>query len=286
MHGAGNDFVVLDLRHLSLRMDESLARALADRRTGVGCDQVISLEPSERGDVFMRIHNPDGSEAQACGNATRCVASLIFTENGQKNAVIETVAGLLHSQTTADDWIQVDMGPAYLDWREIPLAGEMDSLRLDLSLEPEHGPRLSDPCAVGMGNPHAVFFVDDMDAVDIPAVGPILENHALFPERANIGFVQMLGADKFRLRVWERGAGLTLACGSGACAALVAAHRRGKCGRRARLTLDGGELVIEWRAGDGHVLMSGPVATAFSGVLDESLLDTQRAHGSRPRSVA
>ena len=272
MHGAGNDFIVLDLRQLSLRMDAALARALADRRTGVGCDQVISLEPSERGDVFMRIHNPDGSEAQACGNATRCVASLIFVENGQDHAVVETVAGLLRSRMVENGWIQVDMGPAHLEWRDIPLAHEMDTLSLDLSLEPAAGPRLTEPCAVGMGNPHAVFFVDDMDTIDIPAVGPVLEHHALFPERANIGFVQMMGADEFRLRVWERGAGLTLACGSGACAALVAAHRRGKCGRRARLTLDGGELIIEWRAEDGHVLMSGPVATSYAGVLDESLL--------------
>ncbi len=283
MHGAGNDFVVLDLRQASWRVDPGLARALANRRTGVGCDQVISLEPTERGDVFMRIHNPDGSEAQACGNATRCIASLIFAENGQNSAVIETVAGLLQSRMTDDGWIEVDMGPAYLDWRDIPLAHEMDTLSLDLSLEPAAGPRLAEPCAVGMGNPHAVFFVDDMDAIDIPAVGPILEHHALFPERANIGFVQMTGADAFRLRVWERGAGLTLACGSGACAALVAAHRRGKCGRRARLTLDGGALVIEWRAEDGHVLMSGPVATSYAGVLDESLL---AARQDPRRSVA
>jgi len=283
MHGAGNDFVVLDLRQASWRVDPGLARALANRRTGVGCDRVISLEPTERGDVFMRIHNPDGSEAQACGNATRCIASLIFAENGQNSAVIETVAGLLQSRMTDDGWIEVDMGPAYLDWRDIPLAHEMDTLSLDLSLEPAAGPRLAEPCAVGMGNPHAVFFVDDMDAIDIPAVGPILEHHALFPERANIGFVQMTGADAFRLRVWERGAGLTLACGSGACAALVAAHRRGKCGRRARLTLDGGALVIEWRAEDGHVLMSGPVATSYAGVLDESLL---AARQDPRRSVA
>ena len=283
MHGAGNDFVVLDLRQASWRVDPGLARALANRRTGVGCDQVISLEPTERGDVFMRIHNPDGSEAQACGNATRCIASLIFAENGQNSAVIETVAGLLQSRMTDDGWIEVDMGPAYLDWRDIPLAHEMDTLSLDLSLEPAAGPRLAEPCAVGMGNPHAVFFVDDMDAIDIPAVGPILEHHALFPERANIGFVQMTGADAFRLRVWERGAGLTLACGSGACAALVAAHRRGKCGRRARLALDGGALVIEWRAEDGHVLMSGPVATSYAGVLDESLL---AARQDPRRSVA
>ncbi len=284
MHGAGNDFVVLDLRHTSLRMDAALARALADRRTGVGCDQVLSIEPSERGDAFMRIHNPDGNEAQACGNGTRCVASLLFAESGLDHAVIETRAGLLASRMAEDGFIQVDMGPAYLDWRDIPLAHEMDSLCLDLTLEPDQGPLLSDPCAVGMGNPHAVFFVDDLDAVDLAAVGPVLENHALFPERANIGVVQMLGGDAFRLRVWERGAGLTLACGSGACAALVAAHRRGKCGRRAHLTLDGGALIIEWRADDGHVLMTGPTATAFSGVLDDSLIEAAGRAGSRPRS--
>ena len=284
MHGAGNDFVVLDLRLASLRMDAALARALADRRKGVGCDQVISIEPSNRGDAFMRIHNPDGSEAQACGNGTRCVANLLFAESGRDHAVIETRAGLLPCRVDEGGCIQVDMGPAYLDWQGIPLAHEMDSLRLDLSLEPDRGPRLSDPCAVGMGNPHAVFFVDDLDAVDLATVGPVLEHHALFPERANIGVVQVLGPDALRLRVWERGAGLTLACGSGACAALVAAHRRGKCGRRAHLTLDGGALTIEWRADDGHVLMTGPTATAFSGVLDDSLIEAAARAGSRPRS--
>jgi diaminopimelate epimerase len=284
MHGAGNDFVVLDLRQTSLRMDAALARALADRRMGVGCDQVLSIEPSDRGDAFMRIHNPDGSEAQACGNGTRCVASLLFAESGLDHAVIETRAGLLPSRMADDGLIEVDMGPAYLDWRDIPLAHEMDSLRLDLSLQPDHGPRMSDPCAVGMGNPHAVFFVDDLDAVDLAAVGPVLENHALFPERANIGVVQVLGQDALRLRVWERGAGLTLACGSGACAAMVAAHRRGKCGRRAQLTLDGGALGMEWRAEDGHVLMTGPTATVFSGVLDDSLMDATAQAGSPPRS--
>jgi diaminopimelate epimerase len=272
MHGAGNDFVVLDLRLLPLRVDAALARALADRQKGVGCDQVISLEPSERGDVFMRIHNPDGSEAQACGNGTRCVASLLFAESGRAEAVIETRAGLLPSRWTEEGLIEVDMGPAYLDWRDIPLARAMDSLSLDLSFQPDRGARLADPCAVGMGNPHAVFFVDDMDAVDIPNVGPVLEHHELFPERANIGFVQVLGRDQLRLRVWERGAGLTLACGSGACAALVASFRRGLCGRRAHLQLDGGDLTIEWREGDGHVLMSGGAATAFSGLLDDSLM--------------
>ena len=282
MHGAGNDFVVLDLRQVSLRVDANLARAIADRRTGVGCDQVISIEPSNRGDAFMRIHNPDGSEAQACGNATRCVASLLLEEHDTGKStgqtVIETQAGLLPAQAIEDGWFQVDMGPAYLDWQDIPLSHEMDSLQLDLTLAPEAGsgagPVLSDPCAVGMGNPHAVFFVDDLDTIDIPSVGPALENHALFPERANIGFVQVTGPDQLRLREWERSAGLTLACGSGACAALVASHRRGKCGRRAELTVDGGRLIIEWRAEDGHVLMSGPVATAYRGELDVALLAT------------
>ena len=272
MHGAGNDFVVLDLRHGAVRVDAALARALADRHRGVGCDQVISLEPSQRGDVFMRIHNPDGTEAQACGNGTRCVASLMFAENGRDKTLIETRAGLLEGRLGENGLVQIDMGLAYLDWRDIPLAGQMDSLQLDLDFQRDQGPALTGPCAVGMGNPHAVFFVDDMDAVDIPTVGPVLEHHALFPEQANIGFVQILGPDHLRIRVWERSAGLTLACGSGACAALVAAHRRGKCGRRARLQADGGELIIEWRESDGHVLMSGAVATAYAGVVDHSLM--------------
>ena len=272
MHGAGNDFVVLDLRQSNARVDSTFARVLADRQKGVGCDQVISLEPSHCADVFMRIHNPDGSEAQACGNGSRCVASLLFRESGQDKILIESRAGLLKGEIDPDGLVQVDMGPAYLDWREIPLAFEADTLSLDLTYQPREGPKLTAPCVVSMGNPHAVFFVEDLDAIDIPTVGPILENHDVFPERANIGFVQILGQDRLRLRVWERGAGLTLACGSGACAALVASHRRGKCARRAYLTVDGGELIIEWRETDGHVLMSGGVATAFSGILDESLI--------------
>ena len=271
MHGAGNDFVILDLRQSNARVDATFARVLADRQKGVGCDQVISLEPSRRADVFMRIHNPDGSEAQACGNGSRCVASLLFRESGQDKILIESCAGLLKGEIGPDGLVQVDMGPAYLNWWEIPLAFEADTLSLDLTYQPRQGPKLTAPCMVSMGNPHAVFFVEDLDGIDIPTVGPILENHDVFPERANIGFVQILGQDRLRLRVWERGAGLTLACGSGACAALVASHRRGKCARRAYLTVDGGELIIEWRETDGHVLMSGGVATAFSGILDESL---------------
>ena len=272
MHGLGNDFVVLDLRQRPLLLDAAQARRIGNRRTGVGCDQVIAIEPSSRADAFMRIRNSDGEEVEACGNGTRCVASLLFAELGRQDAVIETVAGLLHATAAEHGQVCVDMGPARLLWNEIPLAREMDTLHVDLSIGPASAPVLSDPCCVNMGNPHAVFFVEDAEATDIMTVGPMLETHPLFPEKANIGFAQVLGRDNMRLRVWERGAGLTMACGSGACAAAVAAIRRGLTERRLRLQLDGGELQLEWRESDGHVLMTGPVATSFSGQLDPGLV--------------
>jgi diaminopimelate epimerase len=263
MHGCGNDFVVLDARAHPLPMSVRRAAAIADRHTGVGCDQLIVIEPAGEGaDAFMRIRNPDGSEAGACGNATRCVAHLVAQDLGRPDLTIRTISGDLASQIQADGSVTVDMGPVRLDWADIPLADPMDTLHLDLAAGP-----VADPAAASMGNPHATFFVQDMDAVPIPSIGPGLEHAALFPQRANIGFVQVLDPGHIRLRVWERGAGLTLACGSGACAAVVNAHRRGLTGRRVRVTVDGGELTIAWRA-DGHVLMTGPVATAFAGELD------------------
>lgn len=272
MHGLGNDFVVLDLRQRPLELDAAQARGIANRRTGVGCDQVIAIEPSEQGDAFMRIRNADGEEVEACGNGTRCVASLLFGELGRDRVTIETVAGLLRASANDDGMVTVDMGPARLQWDEIPLAREMDTLHVDLAIGPASAPVLSDPCCVNMGNPHAVFFVDDVEAIDIHTVGPMLESHPLFPEKANIGFAQVLDRGHVRLRVWERGAGLTLACGSGACAAAVAAHRRDLTGRNMLLQLDGGELHLEWRESDGHVLMTGPVSTSFSGELHPSLV--------------
>jgi diaminopimelate epimerase len=264
MHGCGNDFVVLDRRDAAGRLSPEAAAALADRHTGVGCDQVICLEtPSEGGaDVFMRIQNPDGSEAGACGNATRCVAHLLAAETGRTDLVIRTISGDLPARMLPDGRVRVDMGQARLDWRDIPLAHAMDTLALDLSVGP-----VSRPAAASMGNPHATFFVPDLDAVPIAEIGPVLEHHPLFPARANIGFVQVLAQDRIRLRVWERGAGLTLACGSGACAAQVNAARRGLTGREAAVLVDGGELTIGWRE-DGHVLMTGPVATVFRGEID------------------
>jgi diaminopimelate epimerase len=262
MHGCGNDFVVLDGRARALDVTPARAAAIANRRTGIGCDQVIVLEPAQAGaDAFMRILNPDGDEAGACGNATRCIASLLAAESGRNAVVIRTISGDLPSAVLPDGRISVDMGPARLRWHEIPLAREADTLHLDLA----EGP-LADPAACSMGNPHATFFVDDLTRVPIEAVGPRLEHAALFPDRACIGVAQVLARDRIRLRVWERGSGLTLACGSGSCAALVNAARRGLTGRRATVVLDGGELLIEWGE-DGHVLMTGPVAVAFRGTI-------------------
>ena len=260
MHGCGNDFVVFDDRDGTLRLTAGQAAAIADRRTGVGCDQLIVLEaPSPGADVFMRIRNQDGTEAGACGNATRCVVSLLAAESGRPRQIVRTISGDLASEMLPDGLVRVDMGPVRLDWRDIPLSHPMDTLMLDLSAGP-----VARPAAANMGNPHATFFVEDLDRIDIPRLGPLLEHDSLFPERANIGFAQVLAPDRMRLRVWERGAGLTLACGSGACAALVNAARRGLTGRQAAVLVDGGELTIAWRD-DNHVLMTGPVATSFAG---------------------
>ncbi|HSU05605.1 MAG TPA: diaminopimelate epimerase [Acetobacteraceae bacterium] len=264
MHGCGNDFVVLDERAAPLGLTPARAAALADRRSGIGCDQLITVEPASDGsdaDAFMRIRNPDGTEAGACGNATRCVAALLSCETGRTRLVIRTVSGNLRALVRGGS-VTVDMGLARLDWRSIPLARPADTLHLDLAAG-----SLRDPVAASLGNPHATFFVPDVAAVPIEDVGPTLEHDPIFPERANIGVVQVLAPDRIRLRVWERGAGLTRACGSGACAALVNANRRGLTGRIATVIVDGGELVIEWME-NGHVLMAGPVATSFTGLVE------------------
>jgi len=269
MHGCGNDFVIFDERAGALGLTPARAAAIADRHTGIGCDQFIVIEkppPGDPVDAFMRIRNPDGGEAGACGNATRCVARLLAEETGRPRQIIRTLGGDLTGEVLDDGRVSVDMGAPRLGWLDIPLSRPMDTLLLPLAAD-----GVADPAAASMGNSHATFFVDDLVAIDIPTLGPILEHDPLFPERANIGFLQIVGPDVARVRVWERSAGLTRACGSGACAALVNAHRRGLVGRRARLILDGGELDLEWRE-DGHVMMTGPVATAFTGMIElESL---------------
>lgn len=255
MHGCGNDFVILDERARRLGVDPAQAAALADRHTGIGCDQLIVIEPAKTADAFMRIYNQDGSEAGACGNAARCVADILLRESGRSGVTIRTISGDLAATRCRDGLVQVDMGPVRLDWTDIPLSRPTDTLKLELP---------GGPAAASMGNPHATWFVADLDAVPVATLGPQLEHDPIFPQRANIGFAQVIDPETIRLKVWERGAGLTMACGSGACAALVNAHRRGLTLRRARVIVDGGTLEIEWRD-DGHVLMAGPVATAFHG---------------------
>jgi diaminopimelate epimerase len=268
MHGLGNDFVVIDARAQPLVLSDAQARAIADRKTGVGCDQFIVIEPPKNGstDAAMHIRNADGGEVEACGNASRCVAQLLMREKGKDRVAIDTAAGVIVAENAGGGLVAIDFGPARLDWRQIPLARAMDTLHLDLALGP-----LSDPVAVNVGNPHAVFFVPDAEAIDLKTLGPQLERHALFPERCNIEAATVLSPTRIRMRVWERGVGITRACGTGACATLVAAVRRGLTGRKAEIVLDGGALDIEW-TGDGHVRMTGPVATSFSGTLDDSLL--------------
>ncbi len=255
MHGAGNDFVVFDARSEPLRFTSAQIAQIANRRLGIGCDQLVVLEPSQKADVFMRIYNADGSESSACGNATRCVAWLL-----KKSPVtIETQSGILTCETAGDHLITVDMGAPKLEWQQIPLADAQDTLHVTLE---DDG--LADPVAVNMGNPHIVFFVDDVNAVPLHEIGPRIEHHPLFPERVNVSVAQVVSYDTIKLRVWERGAGETLACGTGACASLVAAHRRGLTGMRADILLSGGTLTIEW---DDTVKMTGPVALSFEGRL-------------------
>ena len=263
MHGLGNDFIVLDGRAKTPALTADMVRRLANRHTGIGCDQLIVIEPP-RGtgvDAFMRILNSDGGEVEACGNAVRCIGALIMDERERDTALVETLAGPVAIRADARG-ITADMGPARLDWRDIPLAREMDTLSLAI----EDGP-LRRPVAVGMGNPHAVFFVDDVERVPLAEIGPRLEHHPFYPKRTNVEVVEVQGPGKLRVRVWERGAGITQACGTGACAALVGAHRRGLIGRSADIELDGGTLAVEWRD-DNHVLMTGPTAITFSGDID------------------
>lgn len=268
MHGLGNDFVIIDGRGSGFSLSRENVRAISERRRGVGCDQLIVLESvaTELADVFMRIYNPDGSESGACGNATRCVASLLMAEKNASHVIVETIAGLLDCEAVGDGLYSVDMGPARLDWRDLPLAQACDTENLGLQAGP-----LKNPVGVNMGNPHAVFMVENAEAIDLDVFGPMVEHDKMFPERANVEAVQVLSTDRIRMRVWERGAGITQACGSGACAALVATARRGLTGRKADVVLDGGSLSIEWMP-DGNVLMTGPVATSFKGIIDPTLL--------------
>jgi diaminopimelate epimerase len=270
MNGLGNDFVVLDVRAHALALKAAQIAAIADRKRGIGCDQVIALEPSEFADVFMRIWNADGGEVGACGNAARCVAALLVAERGSPHVMIETESGLLQATLNQDRSVTIDMGAPRFNWDEIPLAEPFDDTRR-ITLQTDD-PELSAPSAVNVGNPHCIFFVSDVEANDLGRLGPSLEHHKLFPERANISLAQVTGPGSLRLRSWERGAGLTRACGTAACAAAVAAVRRGLTGRVVTVTLPGGDLVIDWREDDDHILMTGPFALDYEGTLPPELL--------------
>ncbi|WP_323991362.1 diaminopimelate epimerase [Nguyenibacter sp. L1] len=260
MHGLGNDFVIVDERARRHGLSPARIAALADRHRGIGCDQFVVLRPAcrEGADVFVRFFNADGSEAGACGNASRCVAEWLRREEGLRECVLQTRAGLLPAWIGQDGAVTVDMGPPALEWRDVPLSQAADTLHLPLA---------GDPAAASMGNPHATFFLADMLDMDPSVAGPLLEHDPLFPERANIGFAQVRARDAMRLRVWERGSGLTLACGSGACAAVVNAVRRGLVDRACAVEMDGGTLSIAWRESDGHVLMTGPATVSFTGAV-------------------
>ncbi len=255
MHGLGNDFVVIDRRRDEGVVSPELARAMGDRHFGVGFDQLAVIEDCAQADLALSFYNSDGSTAGACGNATRCIAHHEMNRRGTGRLSLRTERGILQAVMRDDGIASVNMGQPLLGWRDIPLAREMETLAL---------PMEGDPTATGMGNPHCSFFMDDIAAIDLETFGPAHEHHALFPERTNVQIAQIIGPDHIRMRVWERGVGITLASGSSSCAVGVAAHRRGLTGRSVRIDLDGGRLEIDWRE-DG-VWMAGPTAHVFDGV--------------------
>lgn len=269
MNGLGNDFVVIDLRRSKSMMSAAVATAIADRKTGIGCDQVITIE--DRDGPFMGVWNADGSEVGACGNAARCVGAILMDESGDAGVAFETMSGEISAERAASGRISVDMGIPKFHWRQIPLAEETQDTRfVDIKLGPIDKPVLWGPSAVNMGNPHCIFFVENAEAQALDKFGPMIENHPMFPERANVSVAEVRGRQFIRLRVWERGAGITKACGTAACAALVAANRRRLTERKATVELDGGILAIEWRD-DDHVIMTGPYELEFEGVLPDGV---------------
>jgi diaminopimelate epimerase len=276
MNGTGNEIVVVDMRDggkAAITADE--VRAVA-QPGGAPYDQLMALYPPRTPgtDAFIRIFNNDGSEAGACGNGMRCVASLVARENGKESLTFETKSGVLNCWKNADGRFTVDMGKPRFAWNEIPLAEEFrDTRAIELQIGPIDAPVLHSPSAVNMGNPHAVFWVDDVNAYDLHRFGPLLENHPIFPERANITLAHIASRDHIVIRTWERGAGLTQACGSAACAAAVGAARLKRAARKVRVTLPGGELMIEWREKDDHVLMTGPAEFEFEGTFDPALFE-------------
>ncbi len=263
MHGLGNDFVIIDARASEFLITAETARAIGHRNFGVGCDQLAVLTTSSEADVDVAFWNSDGSMAEACGNASRCIGRLIMEESGKGIVSLRTNRGILPVQDVDGNFLSVNMGQPQLSWSDVPLAQDVD-----LTMLPIDGT----PGAVGIGNPHCVFVVDDLESMDLPKLGAFYEHHALFPERTNVEFIKILDSQNIRMRVWERGGMITLACGSGACAAVVVAHRKGLTEREVTVHLDGGPLMISWR--DDGVWMTGTTQLVFSGTLSPAFLDT------------
>lgn len=273
MNGIGNEIIVVDLRDSSAAVTPEEARAVASP-AGVHYDQLMVLQPPRlKGtEAFIRIYNNDGSEAAACGNGMRCVARRLFEDTGQTAATFETGAGLLNCWQGADGLYTVDMGPPKFGWKDIPLAEEFrDTRSIELRIGPIDAPVPHTPSVVSMGNPHAIFWVDDVNTWDLGRFGALLENHPVFPERANITLAHIVDRDHITIRTWERGAGLTKACGSAACATAVAAARLGRANRTVQIALPGGELSIDWREGDDHVLMTGTATFEYEDRFDPAL---------------
>ena len=272
MHGLGNDFIILDARGRNdFTVPPAAARAMADRRRGIGCDQLLIIRDSDTADIQMDILNHDGSPSGACGNGTRCVADYVMQKTEQTKLSIATDGGLLSAEYDArfgQTLVAVDMGPAHTAWQDVPLAKDCDTLAIDLGIG------VPPVACHSMGNPHAVAFVDDVSSIDLNAIGPIAEMHELFPERVNFSIVEKRDDGVFRMRVWERGVGITMACGSGACAVGVAVNRRGLGGRLNEIVMDGGSVHIEWvddGTAGGRVILVGPVAYSYAGSLSPEL---------------
>jgi diaminopimelate epimerase len=273
MNGLGNDFVVLDARTKQISISEDQARAIANRKTGVGCDQLIVMEKSSVANVRMRIWNAEGSEVPSCGNASRCIADIIFSETGEDTATIDTKGGFLIATKAGDKLVTIDQGVPKFGWKDIPLSEAFaDTRHIELQYGPIDAPLIHSPSVVNVGNPHCIFWVNDLDVIDLSRAGPMLENHPLFPERANISFAKVVARDHIILKVWERGAGLTQACGTAACATMAAGYRIKIIESACRISLPGGDLLMSVREHDGHVMMTGPAAYDFEGVLPEGLL--------------
>jgi diaminopimelate epimerase len=267
MNGLGNDFIIVDGRSELRSFTPEQVHAWSNRQSGIGCDQFIVMENSDVADIRMRIYNAEGHEVESCGNASRCVADIVFKETGADGATIDTKGGLLVCRKADAGLVTVDMGVPKFDWQDIPLAEAFHDTRgIELQIGPIDAPILHTPSVVNVGNPHAIFWVDDLEVTDLSRTGPLLENHPIFPQRANISLAHVISPSHVEVKVWERGVGLTLACGTAACAVAVAAARSGRTGRDVTITLPGGDLLIEWDERD-HMLMTGPVTYDFEGEL-------------------